>query len=170
MNVATRFLKDDDVKGIRLLQDLPTVKKLKIKLGNLNHGPHNSFPVNKPVPLNKRHFLPAEIIEPYVVAPKPLGIHYLLYVNQEGKMYMENETQHIFELDQDRIVQKIPNDTVLEGIVVKKIVRDGAAQSSNAGAKGKLTFVIMDATRINGADLVPKNFQERIIMAHQVKN
>ena len=71
MNVAARFLKDEDVEGIRLLQDLPTVKKLKIKLGNLNHGPHNSFPVNKPVPLNKRHFLPAEINEPYVVAPKP---------------------------------------------------------------------------------------------------
>ena len=77
-------------------------------------------------------------------------------------MYMENETQHIFVVDPDFAPRLIPKDTVLDGIVVRKIVRDGAAQSRSAEAKGKLSFVIMDATRVNGLDLTQKNIKDRI--------
>ena len=50
-----------------------------------------------------------------------------------------------------------PKDTVLDGVVTRKIVRDGAIQKGN-----KLTFVIMDSTRVKGINLTDKGIQERI--------
>ena len=96
----------------------------------------------------------------YVVAPKPLGIHYLLYVDPQGRMFMRKSTKRIFKVDPNCAPQLIPNDTILEGVVVRKIVRDdGAAQNSN----GRLTFVITYAFRCQGVDLLAeRSIQERI--------
>ena len=181
MNVAARFPKDEDVlkvtfledenvDGITLVQQSNYVRELQIRLGDFNRGPRNRFPGNTAILLNKTTMSKLKQAGPVVMAPKPLGIRYLLYVDPIGKMYMENETQHIFIVDQDRAPKPIPKDTVLDGIVVRKIVRDGAAQNNNEVAYGKLTFVIMDATRINGVDLTEKNIQERISVAQVIRS
>ena len=156
------FLENGNVEGISLVQNFHFVRDLQTRLGGFNHGPSNRFPGNQPIFLNVTNMKKLKAAGPVVVAPKPLGIRYLLYVDPEGKMYMENETQHIFVVDPDFAPRLIPKDTVLDGIVVRKIVRDGAAQSRSAEAKGKLSFVIMDATRVNGLDLTQKNIKDRI--------
>lgn len=95
-------------------------------------------------------------MEPYVVAPKPLGVRYLLWADVKGQIFMLNEGYHLFKIDEDRSRQlKIPTDTVLDGVVVRKRTRDGAVQ-------GKLTFVIIDATNVDGLYVREKTFQERI--------
>ncbi len=69
---------------------------------------------------------------------------------------MENRAQYIFKVAKDGAPRLIPKDTVLDGVVTRKTVRDGAIQ------KGKLTFVIMDSTRVKGINLTDKGIQERI--------
>ncbi len=69
---------------------------------------------------------------------------------------------------QDRAPQRIPNDTILFGMIVRKVLRDEATLNSNPEAKGKLMFVILDATRVSGADLTEKSLLARIC-AVQVK-
>ena len=86
----------------------------------------------------------------YVVAPKPLGIHYLLYVDPQGGMFLQRSLKRIFKVDRNCAPQLIPNDTILEGVVVRKIDRDETTQNSN----GRLTFVITYAFRCQGEDLL----------------
>jgi len=96
--------------------------------------------------------------KPYVVAPKPLGVRHLLYANPQSRMFMQNGGKKIFELDPNCVPQLIPADTILDGVVVRKlIVRDG-----NQEAKGRLTFVIMNAYRCNEENLKKKSMLERI--------
>lgn len=78
-------------------------------------------------------------------------------------MFMMNESKHIFIVDQDHTPQMIPKDTALDGVITSKIVRDGAAQHSST--EENLTFVIMDATRVNGIWLKDSTFEERIAIA-----
>ena len=85
--------------------------------------------------------------KPHVVAPKPLGVRYWLYVDPQGSTFMQSSRKHAFQLNLKRAPQLIPNDTILDGIVVRKLVRDGIDPNSNQEAKGRLTFVIMDAIR-----------------------
>lgn len=147
------------------MTDYDQVKELQVKLGRFAHGPKNFFPANWPVSLSMDNIRHLEM-EPYVVTPKPVGVRYLLYIDSEGSMFMENMTQHIFKLDEDRAPQLTTKDTVLDGLVMRKIRPDGLTNSEANDeievAKGKLTFVIMDATRCSGVDLTRRNIQERI--------
>ena len=157
------FLEKENIDGVSLVQNFNFVRDLQIRLGDFNQGPRNRFPVNQPIFLNVTNIKKLKAAGPVVVAPKPQGLRYLLYVDPKGNMYMENESQHLFVVDPDFAPQLIPKDTVLDGIVVRKIVRDGAAQiDNNQEAKGGLSFFVMDATRVNGVDLTEKNIQERI--------
>ena len=73
---------------------------------------------------------------------------------------MQNGTQNMFKLTQSNGFQLIPAGTVLDGIVVRKIVRRKTAQNRNQLEKP--TFVIMDATRVNGKDVTRKSILDRI--------
>ncbi len=73
-------------------------------------------------------------------------------------MFMENHTRNIFKLDQEFAPKLSVKDTLLDGIVVRKIVTG----EGNQEAKGELTFLIMDAIRCDGVDLTRKSIQERI--------
>ncbi len=73
---------------------------------------------------------------------------------------MQNGTQNMFKLTQSNCFQLIPAGTVLDGIVVRKIVRGKTARNRNI--LGKPTFVIMDATRVNGKDVTRKSILDRI--------
>ena len=74
-------------------------------------------------------------------------------------MFLENRANHIFKVDHYCAPQLIPKNTVLDGIVTRKILRDGAIQNNH---KGKLTFFIMDATRCSGIDFIQKSIRQRI--------
>lgn len=166
------FLETENVDGISLVQNLEFVRDVQIRLGSFNQGSCNRFPVNDPIYLNKTNMKKLKTAGPVAVAPKPLGVRYLLYVDPEGRMFLENKTQHIFIVDQHRAPQQIPRDSVFDGIIVKKITRGGAADevaSNNTAGDGKLTFVVMDATRINGMDLTRKSILERISTARVCK-
>jgi len=106
--------------------------------------------------------------KPYLCSPRPRGARFLLFVNPEGHMFMEHQDRHIYKVAQDRAPQRIPNDTILFGMIVRKVLRDEATLNSNPEAKGKLMFVILDATRVSGADLTEKSLLARIC-AVQVK-
>jgi hypothetical protein len=90
--------------------------------------------------------------------PRANGTRYLLYVDLAGQIYLENMSQHIFRLDDDRSFQMISSDgrpitdTVLDGIITREKCTDN----------GKLTFLIHDAFRCNGVDLVDLNIRARI--------
>jgi len=161
IDVSVRFLREKDLEGVYLCQDLDFVKQLRARLGFYSHGPVNSFPVSSPITLNKNSVKQLEW-EPFVVTPVPLGIRYLLYVDHEGRTFMENSTQQIFQFAKSRLFQHFPTETVLDGIVVRKMVRGDAAQNVNQNPDGKLTFLIMDATRVKGVDVTQKSIQERI--------
>ncbi len=80
-------------------------------------------------------------------------------------MFMQNGGKKIFELDPNCVPRLIPADTILDGVVVRKlIVRDG-----NQEAKGRLTFVIMNAYRCNGENLKKKSMLERISVVQVYK-
>ena len=149
-----QFLKNEDAEGIHFLaQEGPSTRKLKSTLSSMNHGSGNSFPANKTFPLMKGHFLLTgknRADDEYVVAPKPHGIHCLLWADLKGQIFLENEDAHLLKIDEAFTNQlMIRKDTILDCVAVRKIVRDGSAQS-NGEPKGILTFVIMDATRVYG--------------------
>ena len=128
-------------------------------MGIFNEGPRDQFPVNWPVSLNRNNIDKLKTAGPFVVSPKPLGIRALLYVNPDGMIFFENNTQHVFKVDPD-LSPKLPKDTILDGIIVKKLVRGEGSNDGNGD--GKLSFVIMDATRVDGVQLSQKSIQERI--------
>lgn len=110
------FLEGQNIEGISLVTDWNIIKPLKVKLGNFNHGPHNTLPVSRLYSLNMSSI---DLIakEQYFVMPKPSGLRHLLYVDPDDTMYLVNETTHIFTVDRECHSMQIPSDTVLEGIV-----------------------------------------------------
>jgi len=98
----------------------------------------------------------------YAFAPKPLGTRYLLYSDKRGNMFMENEAQQIFELNEDRAPKLIPEKTVLDGILTRKCARGGNERSNNGEAQGRLTFVIMDATLVRESEVFRFELEERM--------
>lgn len=154
------FLLDDEIiAGISPLKDRVLIKDVQDRLSRFTRAPPGflGMPVNWPFRLNlsNKEELKKEL---YLVAPKPKGVRCLLYIDPIGNVFLENNTheRHIYKLDNDCAPQLIPNDTVLDGIVVRKnIARHGEA-------KGQLTFVIMDVIRCLGEDLTQKRVQERI--------
>jgi len=153
-------LKLQKSSNISLCQNVNFVRDIQIRLGVFNEGSRQEFPVNWPISLNRNNLHKLKTDGPFVVAPKPVGIRYLLYVDSDGMMFMQNNTQHVFKIDPDLAPKVIPKDTILDGIVVKKLVR---GKSSNRNGDGtKLNFVIMDATRVDGVQLTQKSILDRI--------
>lgn len=106
----------------------------------------------------------------YVVSPKPLGVRYLLYCDEIGRIYMEDESQRFFKLDEKRTSHQIPYDTILDGVVARKVVRDGAgAQNCNGEARGQLAFFIMDTTYVKEHELTQRPSLEYRISVVKVK-
>ena len=160
LDFGVKFLQEENVKGISLCQNVNFVRDMHVRLGVFNEGPREQFPVNWPISLNRNNMQKLKTDGPFVVAPKPVGIRYLLYVDSDGMMFMENNTQHVFKVDPDLAPKVIPKDTILDGIVVKKLVRGKGSKRNVDGAK--LNFVIMDATRVDGDQLTQKGILDRI--------
>lgn len=159
----TPFLHDEHIDGISLEEDYEFARELQIRLGRFNHGALDFFPVNWPSSANSQNIKQLET-DPFVVSPTHVGTRFLLYIDQKGRIFMENIAQHIFKVDQDKAPRMTATDTVLEGIVTRMVIRDESIQN-----KGKLTFVIMDVTRVNGVDLTKKGILERMSAAQVIK-
>ncbi len=82
---------------------------------------------------------------------------------------MEDESQCFFKLDEKRTSHQIPFDTILDGVVARKVVRDGGAQSCNGEARGQLAFFIMDTTCVKEHELTQRPSLEYRISFVKVK-
>jgi len=153
------FFENEHIAGISLEEDFDLVTQLRNHFDRLlNRSPSGfiGFPVKYPSQLKVGDIPKLSKNKPFLVSPKPQGVHYLLYTDRHGTMFMENRAQHIFKVVEDGAPQLIPEDSVLEGIVARKIVREGATQKAN------LTFVILDAKMVKGRDLTNKSVKQRI--------
>ncbi|XP_046655756.1 mRNA-capping enzyme-like isoform X2 [Daphnia pulicaria] len=152
-----KFHENEQVEGVRLVTDFDLVRQLHVRLGEFAKGPTDFFPALWPVTLSNEniHFLASES---YDVVPRANGTRYLLYVDLAGQIYLENMSQHIFRLDDDRSFQIISSD----GRPVTDTVLDGIITQEKCTDNGKLTFLIHDAFRCNGVDLVDLNIRARI--------
>ena len=161
---------NEDVEGIHLVMDFDLVRELQIRLGKfISNGPRDFFPAMWPVSLSTDnvHLLASM---PYVVAPKPTGPRFLLYIDPSGDMFLENMTQHIFRVDEDHALniqsfsRRPVTDTVLDGIITREKVNEDSSSDTGKGEEStrKLTFVIQDAIRCNGKDLTTSNILQRI--------
>ena len=164
-----KFLNDEDIDGVELVMDFDLVKELQRRLGLFAHGPTNFFAANWPVSLSMDTIQQLKT-SPYVASPKPAGIRYMLYIDADGDMLMENMSQHFFRLNEDRSIYLTVRDTVLDGIVVHRNVSDSECTTDGSETIGKLTFVIMDAIRCNGVDLTGRNILERIAFVKVLQN
>ena len=150
-----KFLEDEEVDGISLVEDSDFVKQIRGKLGHYTHGPVDWFPVNWAVSLNQSN-INRLASTPYVVAAKPHHTRrYLLYIDSDGEIFMENQTQNIFHVHSNRSIQfpssdgRYIKDTVLDGYFVHPV-------------DGRLTFVVKDAIRCNGVDLTDRGIIQRM--------
>ncbi|XP_046651275.1 mRNA-capping enzyme-like [Daphnia pulicaria] len=114
--------------------------------------------------------------EPYVVAPKPSGPRFLLYIDHSGDNFLENMTQHIFRVDEDHAIKietfdgRPVTDTVLDGIITSEKFNGADAScegNKEEGTNRKLTFLIRDAIRCNGKDLTNYNILKRITFVRE---
>ncbi len=167
INTDTKFVDNEDVAGVHLVNDFDLVREMQLRLGKFAKGPTDMFPVMWPVALSMKnvHLL---VSKPYVVATKPSGPRFLLYIDSSGDIFLENMTQHIFRVDEDHAIdiqmfdgQPI-TDTVLDGIITREKCNANDSSCNGKEATRKLTFVILDAIRCNGNDLTDFNILQRI--------
>jgi hypothetical protein len=152
------------------VNDFDLVREMQVRLGKFANGQTDFFPVMWPVSLSTEnvHSLASE---PYVVAPKPSGPRFLLYIDHSGDNFLENMTQHIFRVDEDHAIKietfdgRPVTDTVLDGIITSEKFNGADAScegNKEEGTNRKLTFLIRDAIRCNGKDLTNYNILKRI--------
>ena len=147
------------MNGIHLVTDPKLVFRLKNFLGDYVIGPKRFFPAMWPVHLTSRNISKLET-QPHFVIPKPHGTRYLLYVDPYGQIYLENNAQNIFRIDDDHTMKFISSDgqsitdTILDGVITRV--------TDNHPYAGRLTFVIMDATLCRGVSLRQMNISQRI--------
>ncbi len=159
------------MEGVHLVNDFDLVREMQVRLGEfIPNGSQDFFSAMWPVSLSTDnvHFLASE---PYVVAPKPTGSRFFLYVDPSGDIFLENMTQHIFRVDQDHAIEmqsfdgRPIIDTLLDGILTREKLDAADASCEGNGEDGttrKLTFVICDAMRCNGKDLTKSSILQRI--------
>ena len=146
--------------------DFDLVRELQVRLGNFAKGEIDIFPAMWPVSLSTDNVRLLSS-KPYVMAPRPIGPRFFLYIDPSGDIFLENMTQHIFRVDEDHAINiqsfdgRPITDTVLDGIFTREKMGDDSS-SDGAETFGKLTFVIQDAIRCNGKDLTQWNILERI--------
>ena len=147
------------MNGIHLVTDPKLVFRLKHFLGDYVVGPKRFFPAMWPVHLTSRNISKLET-QPHFVIPKPHGTRYLLYVDPYGQIYLENNAQNMFRIDEDHSMKFISSDgqsitdTILDGVITRV--------TDNRPDAGRLTFVIMDATLCRGVSLKQMNIKQRI--------
>jgi hypothetical protein len=140
------------------LKDIDLVQDIHLRLGNFSHGPKDFFPVNWPVALDPENI--HKLQQPYVVTTRPPGPRYLLYIDQCGDIYLENNSQQIFQIDEEHTVHfpgkhcRPLTDTVLDGIITRRKCSDDSSS--------EFVFVIQDSFRCNGEDLVTQGIEERL--------
>ena len=104
--------------------------------------------------------------KPYVLATKPIDKWYILYIDSNGSVCLENMTQHIFRVDENHAINMASfdgtpiTDTVLDGKFTRKKLNSDEDEESKT--TGELTFFIQDAIRCNGKDLTSLDILERI--------
>lgn len=146
---------DEDVDGVSLVTDYDLIKRMQLELNKCTSLGGGFLPGNWPVSLSQDNITQLAS-NSYVVAPKPHGSRYFLYVDSVGDVYMENMKQNFFRLDSDRAVKLLSND----GKVLVDTILDGYIVRSSTG--GRLTFYIHDAIRCFGVDLTTGDVIERI--------
>ena len=145
--------------GIHLVTDPILVAQLKNFLGECARGPKSKFPVMWSVHLTSKNIRKLES-QPHFVIPKPHGTRYLLYVDPYGQIYLENNAQNMFRIDEDHSMKFISSDgqsitdTILDGVITRV--------TDNRPDAGRLTFVILDATLCRGVSLRQMNISQRI--------
>ena len=161
-----KFLEEEEVEGISLVEDLDLVKQIHSKLGHYTHGPRDWFPVSWAVSLNQSNLHLLETTA-YVVASKSRALRrYLLYVDSEGQVYMEGQTQNIFHVQPSHAIRfpssdgRFIKDTLLDGHFARPSGEDNRPAVGNVD--DKLTFFIQDAIRCNGVDLTDRGILERL--------
>ena len=173
INPDTKFIENEDIEGIHLVMDFDLVRELQVRLGKfISNGTDDFFAAMWPVSLSTDN-VHSLAMSSYVVAPKPTGPRFFLYIDPSGDIFLENMTQHIFRVDEDHAINiqsfdgRPITDTVLDGIFTReKLYGDSSCDDNlkeeGAGNPRKLTFVIQDAIRCNGKDLTQSNIVQRI--------
>ena len=170
INPDTKFIENEDIEGIHLVMDFDLVRELQVRLGKfISNGTDDFFAAMWPVSLSTDN-VHSLARSSYVVAPKPTGPRFFLYIDPSGDIFLENMTQHIFRVDEDHAINiqsfdgRPITDTVLDGIFTREKLNDYPSCDGDKGVEtsGKLTFLIQDAIRCNGKDLTQWNILERI--------
>ncbi|XP_046456075.1 mRNA-capping enzyme-like isoform X2 [Daphnia pulex] len=173
INPDTKFIDNEDVEGVHLVNDFDLVRQLQVRLGEFAKGPRNIFPAMWPVSLSTKNVQSLASKPYYVVGPKPAGPRFLLYIDSSGDIFLENMTQHIFRVDEDHAIKietfdgRPITDTVLDGIITREKSIDNASCNGKEATK-KFTFIILDAIRCSGNDLTGLNILERIAFGREV--
>jgi hypothetical protein len=153
------------------VNDFDLVREMQVRLGKFAKGQTDFFPVMWPDVSLSTENVHSLAWEPYVVAPKPSGPRFLLYIDSSGDIFLENMTQHIFRVDEDHAIKietfdgRPVTDTVLDGIITSEKLNGADARcekNKEEGTNRKFTFLIRDAIRCNGKDLTNYNILKRI--------
>ncbi len=158
------LLDGEQIDGIHFLRQFDLVSQMQVFLDPYVPGPTAYFSAMHYGLLSLRnvHLLFSSKSPSYVMAAKPTGSRYLLYVDSSGQIFLENMSQHVFRVDNDLAVQMVTPDTVLDGTLTRKKLAHSVRNQGPEGTGGKLTFVIQDAIRCSGVDLRESNVVERI--------
>ena len=107
------------------------------------------FPGPQPVSIERRHFCLLRR-QPYLVSEKTDGVRHLLVSTTEGLVALVNRA---FLVEPVKI--RVPKDTLLDGELVKT-------------RAGKMLFVVYDAVRVKGENLMRAPLTERLEKARGV--
>ena len=107
------------------------------------------FPGPQPVSIERRHFCLLKR-QPYLVSEKTAGVRHLLVCTMEGLVAIVNRA---FLVEPVKI--RVPKDTLLDGELVKT-------------RTGKMLFVVYDAVRVKGENLMHAPLTERLEKARGV--
>lgn len=109
----------------------------------------NRFPGPQPVSIERRHFCLLKR-QPYLVCEKTDGVRHLLVSTPEGTVALVNRAFHV-----EQVKIRIPKDTLLDGELVK-------------AKSGKVLFMVYDAVRVKGEDLMRAPLDQRLEKARAV--
>lgn len=107
------------------------------------------FPGPQPVSIERRHFCLLKR-QPYLVCEKTDGVRHLLASTPDGVVALVNRAFHI-----EPAKIRIPKDTLLDGELVKT-------------KTGKMLFMVYDAVRVKGEDLMRAPLDQRLEKARAV--
>ncbi len=107
------------------------------------------FPGPQPVSIERRHFCLLKR-QPYLVCEKTDGVRHLLVSTPEGIVALVNRA---FNVEPVKI--RIPKDTLLDGELVK-------------AKSGKVLFMVYDAVRVKGEDLMRAPLNQRLEKARAI--